>query len=68
MEASMSLRARRELLNSIRERYRQAAKSTKTKILDEFMESTGYGRKHAVALLNKDRCHFARKTLQIFAR
>ena len=55
MEPSTSLKARRELLNSIRERYRQAAKSTKTKILDEFMESTGYGRKHAVALLNKDR-------------
>jgi hypothetical protein len=55
MEASMSLRARRELLNSIRERYRQAAKQTKTKILDEFMESTGYGRKHAVALLNRDK-------------
>ena len=51
----MSLKARRELLNSVRERCRQAAKSAKTKILDEFMESTGYGRKHAVALLNKDR-------------
>ncbi len=35
MEASMSLKARRELLNSIRERYRQAAKSAKTKILGE---------------------------------
>jgi hypothetical protein len=52
MEASMSLKARRELLNSIRERYSLAAKQTKTKILDEFMASTGYGRKHAVALLN----------------
>lgn len=29
MEASMSFKARRELLNSIRERYRQAAKHSK---------------------------------------
>ena len=50
----MSLKARRELLNRIRARYRQSGKQKKTTILDEFMEATGYGRKHAVALLNRD--------------
>lgn len=50
----MSLKARRELLNSIRARYVRAEKPLKTKILDEFVQATGYGRKHAVALLNKN--------------
>jgi hypothetical protein len=54
MEASMSLRARRELLNRIRERYHQSDRKQKSKILDEFVEATGYGRKHAIALLQSD--------------
>jgi hypothetical protein len=54
MEARMSLQARRELLNRLRPRYRRADKNQKQKILDEFIEVTQYGRKHAIALLNKD--------------
>lgn len=54
MEAKMSLQARRELLNSLRPRYRRADKRQKNKILDEFIQVTKYGRKHAIALLNKD--------------
>lgn len=50
----MSLQARRELLNSLRPRYREASKIQKIKILDEFIQVTQYGRKHAIALLNKD--------------
>ncbi len=50
----MSLQARRELLNSLRPRYREANKTQKKKILDEFIQVTNYGRKHAIALLNKD--------------
>lgn len=50
----MSLQARRELLNSLRPRYRGAAKRQKNKILDEFIQVTQYGRKHAIALLNRD--------------
>lgn len=50
----MSLQARRELLNSLRPRYREANKMQKNKILDEFIQVTEYGRKHAIALLNKD--------------
>ena len=54
MEAKMSLQARRELLNSLRPRYCRADKRQKNKILDEFIQVTKYGRKHAIALLNKD--------------
>jgi hypothetical protein len=54
MEAKMSLQARRELLNSLRPRYRGGDKGQKNKILDEFIQVTKYGRKHAIALLNKD--------------
>lgn len=54
MGAKMSLQARRELLNSLRPRYREANKTQKNKILDEFIQVTDYGRKHAIALLNKD--------------
>lgn len=54
MEARMSLRARRELLNSIRPRYRRADREEKKRILDEFVQVTRYGRKHAIALLNRE--------------
>lgn len=50
----MSLQARVELVNSIRERYLQADKKTKGKILDEFAQATGYGRKHAIAVLRRE--------------
>ena len=50
----MSLQARRELLNKLRRRYSGADKKQKNKILDEFIQVTQYGRKHAIALLNKD--------------
>jgi hypothetical protein len=54
MEARMSLQARRELLNRLRPRYRKADRNQKQTILDEFIEVTQYGRKHAIALLNKE--------------
>jgi len=50
---TMSLQARRELLNNLRHRYRRADRTKKNKILDEFVQVTHYGRKHAIALLNK---------------
>lgn len=52
MEARMSLQARRELLNNLRPRYCKANKKQKKQILDEFVQVTQYGRKHAIALLN----------------
>jgi hypothetical protein len=44
-------------LNKLRERYRCATKKQRGCILDEFVETTGYHRKHAIALLRGERCH-----------
>jgi len=48
----MSLSARREMLASIRNKYRQASWALKRRILDGFIASTGYDRKYAIQLLN----------------
>src|SRR5215475_12443049 len=53
MKKLMSLLSRRELLRSITQRYRAAGRKDKQRILDEFVEATGYHRKYAVALLNQ---------------
>ena len=53
MSNPMSLRSRRELANSIRERYATASRAQKATILDEFTAATGYGRKHAIAVLRR---------------
>lgn len=49
-------------LNQLRERYRNARKKQRGKILDEFVDTTGYHRKHAIALLRGKRCHRNPKT------
>jgi hypothetical protein len=49
-------------LNKLRERYRQAHKKQRGKILDEFVDTTGYHRKHAIALLRGKRRHRNPKT------
>ena len=48
----MSIRARRELLEAIAPRYIQATRSEKERILDEFVQTTGYARKYAIYLLH----------------
>jgi hypothetical protein len=48
----MSLAARAELKRSIYERYHHAPRKEKIRILDEFIATTGYQRKYAIALLN----------------
>jgi hypothetical protein len=47
----MSYVARRELLAQVAGRYQLARPSQKTRILDEFVASTGYARKYALSLL-----------------
>lgn len=42
-------------LKLLRERYSTSNKQEKSKILDEFVKTTGYGRKYAIALLNGKR-------------
>jgi hypothetical protein len=48
----MSPQARREVLQAVRPRYRQASLKEKKGILDEFVAITGYHRKYAIHLLN----------------
>jgi len=48
----MSLSARRELLESVRQKYLSVNWTNKGKILDGFVAATGYERKYAIQLLN----------------
>jgi hypothetical protein len=50
--AIVSAPAKREYVQAIYQRYRQAGRSEKRRILDEFCEVAGYHRKHAIRLLN----------------
>jgi hypothetical protein len=51
MSAKISKQGKSELLGLLRERYQQAAKGDKSKILDEFVALAGCHRKHAIRLL-----------------
>ena len=44
---------RRELIDAIAERYRSANRIEKKQILDEFIEVTGFHRKHAIRALRR---------------
>ncbi|WP_141567177.1 hypothetical protein [Glaciecola punicea] len=50
----MSLTTRRELLDSVRQRYENANRIDKGRVLDGFVAATGYERKYATRLLNND--------------
>lgn len=54
MTKLMSLTARRELLASVRQSYRDATWAEKGKILDGFVAATDYERKYAIRLLSTD--------------
>lgn len=58
----MSLPARRELIQSIAQRYHAANKTDKNRILDELVAATGYHRKSATRLLNNPPPKPSRKT------
>jgi len=47
----------REYLIALKKRYAQASKKERTAILDEFVKTSGYHRKHATALLLGKRVH-----------
>jgi hypothetical protein len=49
----LSLATRRELINAITERYHSTTRIDKKRILDEFIEATGFHRKHAIRALRK---------------
>jgi len=50
-------KASEQYLHQLRQRYRKATKKQRGRILDEFVETTGYHRKHAIALLRGRRQH-----------
>ena len=53
MENGLSLQTRRELLQQVIPKYREATTvKKKSKLLDAFTETTGYNRKYAMYLLN----------------
>jgi hypothetical protein len=48
------MEARRELIEAVGERYRQAGRVEKKRILDEFAKLAGYHRKHAIRVLSSE--------------
>jgi hypothetical protein len=50
----ISMATRKELLAAIGSRYRAASRSEKERILDEFVATTGYHRKHAIRALRAE--------------
>ena len=52
MEARVGVKAKRELVRVVSERYRSASKKDKRRILDQFVAVTGHHRKHSIRLLN----------------
>ncbi|HEY7889787.1 MAG TPA: transposase family protein [Steroidobacteraceae bacterium] len=53
MNKKMTHTARAELANAIRRRYQSASGRQKSKILDEFVATTGYHEKSAIRILNR---------------
>ncbi|NWJ46738.1 MAG: transposase family protein [Chloroflexi bacterium] len=53
MKSTMSYGSKRELLDRVAPRYREANLSQKSLILDEFIATTGYARKYAIRLLTQ---------------
>ena len=53
MVGDISLATRTEVLGAIRDRYAEASKRDKSRMLDEFVALTGCQRKHAVRLLDQ---------------
>jgi len=75
MERGISSNTRRELIQAIAKRYRQAGRTEKGRILDEFVQLKNYHRKHAVRLLNQRRpsvqsqfAPFVGSTMKLYAR
>ena len=52
MRKKLSLELRRELLTRTAEDYASARKRIKSQFVDQLVAATGYGRKHAITLLN----------------
>ena len=53
MGGGLSTMAKRELLATIRDRYRSSSKKDKSRILDEFIAVIGHNRKHGIRLIGE---------------
>jgi hypothetical protein len=53
MEVFMARQSKREYLQTIHKRYRQAKRNEKTAMLEEFCKVCGYNRKYAIWLLSR---------------
>jgi hypothetical protein len=51
---ALSYRARQELVAHLAPRYRDASGIQKTMLLDSLIEMTGYARKYAIQVLNRE--------------
>ena len=60
MDKSISSKARKEMLNSIRQKYQSSNWNDKKKLLDGFVLASGYDRKYAIKLLNSKLCKGSR--------
>jgi hypothetical protein len=61
MKKDISKQSKQELTDAIRQRYLDASKLEKARILDEFISLTGYHRKHAIRVLGSNREHPAKE-------
>ena len=52
MSSRMNLKAKRELVRVVAEKYQRAGRHDKHNILEQFVAVTGYHRKHSIRLLN----------------
>jgi len=52
IEGRLSVASRRELTQSLAERYAKSMRNEKLQILEEFTKVTGFPRKHAIRVLN----------------
>jgi hypothetical protein len=50
----------KQYIDSLKKRYAQATRKERSKILDEFVETTGYHRKYAIAILTQNRTRATR--------
>jgi hypothetical protein len=57
MKKEISKETRQELTDAMRQRYSDASRLEKARILDEFVQLTGYHRKHAIRVLNSSDQH-----------
>ncbi len=54
MRHGIGMQTRKELTRVVRKRYKGASRAEKTRILDEFVKTTGYHRKHVLRLMSHE--------------